>query len=173
MVQSVQKIMHIHKRPLRTADGFTVPELLLLILIIIGLSTVVLINFQSARAKRRDSQRVQNIDIIANKLETYHNEKDAYPATLAAQDLFGIEEKNLKDPEGRMITMHVPVENAAAAQAVANPNSESASDYLYIPYPAGCTNEANNCTGYILKSYIQRPTNAISNPYTKVGLSNN
>lgn len=160
-------------RPLRSADGFTVPELLLLIILIIGLSTVVLINYQSARAKRRDSQRVQSIDAIANKLETYHNEKDAYPATFSAQDLFGIDEKNLKDPEGRTIVIHAPVDNAAAAQAVTNPNSESASDYLYIPYPAGCTNAANNCTGYILKSYIERPTNTVSNPYIKVGLSNN
>lgn len=144
-----------------------------MILVIIGLSTIVLINFQSAQAKRRDSQRITDIDQIANKLETYHNEKDAYPATFTAQDLFGLNEDTLKDPEGRTIVIHVPVANATAAQSVGNPNSQSASDYLYIPYPEGCTNDANNCTGFVLKSLIERPTGITENPYIKVGISNN
>lgn len=144
-----------------------------MVLVIIGLSTIVLINWQSARAKRRDSQRINNIDLISNKLETYHNEKDAYPATFTAQDLFGIDASALKDPEGRTIVIHAPVANAAAAQTVPNPNSQSTSDFLYIPFPEGCTNAANNCTGYILKSYIEKPTSVTPNPYAKVGLSNN
>lgn len=161
------------KQRLRSENGFTVPELLLMVLVIIILASVVLINAQAASAKRRDTQRVNDINTIYSKLETYHNEKDAYPATFTNADLFGIDENTLKDPEGRAIVISAPVENATAAQAVANPNSESASDYLYIPYPAGCTNAANNCTGFILKSLIEKPTATTPNPYVKVGLSNN
>lgn len=165
--------MLMFNKHLRDQHGFTVPELLLLVLIIIVLSSVVLINIQGASAKRRDSQRVSDINTISSKLETYYNEKDAYPATFTAQDLFGIDENTLKDPEGRLIVIHTPVANAAAAQAIPNPTNESPSDYLYIPYPEGCTNEAKNCSGYILKTLIEKPTNTTPNPYIKVGLNNN
>lgn len=158
---------------LRSAKGFTVPELLLMVVIIIILSSLVLVNYQAARAKRRDTQRVNAINSIYNKLETYYNEKDAYPATFNASDLFGIDPANLVDPEGHSIEIHTPVADATAAQAVPNPTDKSASNYLYVPYPAGCTNAANNCAGFILKSYIEKPTNTTPNPYIKVGLNNN
>ncbi len=165
--------MLMFNKHLRNQQGFTVPELLLLVLIIIVLSSVVLINIQGASAKRRDSQRVNDINTISGKLETYFNEKDAYPATFTDQDLFGIDEDVLKDPEGRLIVIHTPVADATTAQAIPNPTSESPSDYLYVSYPEGCTNEANNCTGYILRSFIEKPTNTTPNPYIKVGLNNN
>lgn len=154
-------------------DGFTVPELLLMVLIIIILASVVLINVQAANAKRRDNQRVNDINTIYSKLETYFNENDSYPSTFTSQDLFGIDENVLKDPEGRLIVIHGSVDNATAAQAVPSPDESSASDYLYIPYPYGCTNEAKNCTGFILKSFIEKPTTITPNPYIKVGLNNN
>ncbi|MDQ5972541.1 MAG: ral secretion pathway protein [Patescibacteria group bacterium] len=154
-------------------EGFTVPELLLMVLIIIILSGLVLTNYQAQRAKQRDSQRVQDINLIDNKLETYYNDKNAYPATLSAQELFNIDEAVLKDPDGKTIVAHPPVGDSVAAQAVANPNEKSASSYLYIPYPTGCTNAANNCTGFVLKTFIEKPTSTTPNPYTKVGINNN
>lgn len=160
------------KLPVRQ-DGFTVPELLLMVLIIIILSGLVLTNYQAARAKERDTQRVKDINMIENKLETYYNEKNAYPATFSSQDLFNLDQSVLRDPNNKVIVILPPVANSAAAQAVANPTASSDSSYLYVPYPTGCTNEANNCTGYILKTYIEKPTSTTPNPYTKVGINNN
>lgn len=153
--------------------GFTVPELLLMVLIIIILSGLVLTNYQAARAKERDTQRVKDINLIDNKLETYYNEKNAYPATFNAQELFNIEAGALKDPNNQTIVINAPVADSTAAQAVANPTAASKSSYLYVPYPAGCTNAANNCTGFVLKTYIEKPTSTTPNPYTKVGIDNN
>lgn len=172
MVQYLLEMMLMFKR-YHSQDGFTVPELLLMVVVIIILSSLVLFNYQAAAAKRRDTQRVNDINTIYSKLETYHNEKDAYPATFSAEDLFGIDSNSLKDPEGRSIEIHAPVADASAAQAVGSPDSKSQADYLYVPYPAGCTNAANNCTGFILKTFIEKPTNTTPNPYTKVGLNNN
>lgn len=153
--------------------GFTVPELLLMVLIIIILSGLVLTNYQAARAKERDTQRVKDINLIDNKLETYYNEKNAYPATFTNKELFNIDSNVLKDPNNHTIVIHPPVIDSTAAQAVANPSNSSESTYLYIPYPAGCTNEANSCTGFVLKTYIEKPTSTTPNPYTKVGIGNN
>jgi type II secretory pathway pseudopilin PulG len=154
-------------------NGFTVPELLLMVLIIIVLSGLVLTNYQAARAKQRDTQRVKDINLIDNKLETYYNEKNAYPASFNAQDLYNIDSNALKDPNNHAIIIHAPVVDSTAAQAIAKPTSTSKSSYLYIPYPDGCTNAANNCTGFVLKTYIEKPTSTTPNPYTKVGINNN
>lgn len=153
--------------------GFTVPELLLMFLIIIILAGLVLANYQAARAKERDTQRVKDINLIDSKLETYHNDKNAYPATFNAQELFNIDAQALKDPNNHDIVISAPVADSTAAQAVPNPTASSKSSYLYIPYPAGCTNAANNCTGFVLKTYIEKPTSTTPNPYTKVGINNN
>lgn len=158
--------------PLRSRqDGFTVPELLLVIALVIILSGLVLTNFQAAKAKERDTQRVNDINTVYSRLEAYYNTQNSYPSTFTAKDL-GAEEDDLKDPRGKMITIHAPVEGALAAQQVASPSATSASNYLYVPYPAGCTTKANNCQGYILKSYIEKPTTTTPNPYVKVGLNN-
>ena len=153
--------------------GFTVPELLLMVLIIIILSGLVLTYYQAARAKERDTVRVKDVNLLDSKLETYYNEKNAYPATFAAKDLFNIDAGALKDPNNQTIIIHEPVIDSTAAQAVANPTASSKSSYLYIPYPAGCTNEANNCSGFVLKTYIEKPSSTTPNPYTKVGINNN
>lgn len=153
-------------------DGFTVPELLLMVLVIIILSGLVLTNYQAARAKERDTQRVKDINMIENKLETYYNEKNAYPATFSSAELFNLDENVLKDPNNKLIVINPPVADSTAAQAVANPTAATPS-YLYVPYPSGCTNEANNCAGYVLKTYIEKPTSTTPNPYTKVGINNN
>lgn len=153
--------------------GFTVPELLLMVLIILVLAGLVLTNYQAARAKERDTLRVNDINLIDNKLETYYNAKNSYPASFSAADLLGIDPHALVDPNGHSIVMHDPVADATAAQAVANPLSSSKSSYLYIPYPVGCTNQANNCTGFVLKSFIEKPTSTNTNPYIKVGINNN
>ncbi|MEI7682766.1 MAG: type II secretion system protein [Candidatus Saccharibacteria bacterium] len=154
-------------------QGFTVPELLLMVLIIIVLSGLVLTNYQAARAKERDTQRISDINQINSKLETYYNEKNSYPASFSAKDLYGISEDNLKDPNGRMVVIHEPVADSTAAQAIPSPTASSKSSYLYIPYPAGCTNAANNCSGFIIKAYVEKPTSTTPNPYTKVGINNN
>lgn len=161
------------KHKLRSHSGFTVPELLLIILVVLILSGLLLANYQGARAKERDTKRVTDINLIDNKLETYFNVNNSYPASFNSSQLFGIDANSLRDPNGQMIVFAAPVADAAAAQAQANPNSGSKSSYLYIPYPSGCTNVAKNCTGYILKSFIEKPTSTTPNPYTKVGINNN
>lgn len=160
------------KQPIAHERGFTVPELLLMVIVIGILAAFVLANYQAARAKERDKQRIDDITLIYDKLETYSNEKNAYPASFTATELFGLEENVLKDPKGKSIVIHPAVADAVAAQQVANPSEDSDSSYLYIPYPAGCTNEANNCAGFVLKTYIEKPTSTTPNPYTKVGINN-
>lgn len=153
--------------------GFTVPELLIIILVVLILSAFLLTNYQAARAKERDTQRVQDINLIDSKLETYFNVKNAYPASFNSAQLYGIDSSALHDPNNRLVVFASPVADATAARQYADPTASSKSSYLYIPYPTGCSNAANNCTGFVLKSFIEKPTSTTPNPYIRVGINNN
>jgi type II secretory pathway pseudopilin PulG len=152
--------------------GFTVPELLVMILVVVILSALLLTNYQAARAKERDTQRVNDINQIDSKLESYYNIKNAYPATFDSSQLLGIEKDSLRDPNNKPVVFATPQADATAAQKYPDPTRHQAS-YLYIPYPTGCTNAANNCTGFVLKSFIEKPTSTTPSPYVKVGINNN
>jgi type II secretory pathway pseudopilin PulG len=152
--------------------GFTVPELLVMILVVVILSALLLTNYQAARAKERDTQRVNDINQIDSKLESYYNIKNAYPATFDSSQLLGIEKDSLRDPNNKPVAFAAPQADATAAQKYPDPTRHQAS-YLYIPYPTGCTNAANNCTGFVLKSFIEKPTSTTPSPYVKVGINNN
>lgn len=147
--------------------GFTIIELLIVIAIIAILAGLVLNNFQGAQAKARDTQRVTDVNNMHSKLEEYYNENGAYPSTIVAADLPGIDAESLNDPDGTAVVANAAVADATAANAVANPDTDA--EYLYVPYPTGCTDD---CTGYVLKTFIERPTDTTTNPYVKLGLNN-
>ncbi len=157
----------------KAQQGFTIIELLIVIAIIAILAGLVLNNFQGAQAKARDTQRVTDINNVHSKLEEYYNDNNAYPALTGVTSANvtttfpGIDAQSWVDPRGGEVTVNAAVADATAATAV---NSQTANDnYLYVPYPTSCT---NNCNGYVLKSFIEKPTSTTPNPYVKLGLNN-
>ena len=63
--------------------GFTIIELLVVIVIIGILVALALPNLFSAQARGRDSDRKNELKNLQQKLETHFGDEDAYPATLA------------------------------------------------------------------------------------------
>ena len=66
-----------------TQRGFTLVELLVVVMLIVVLSGVVLrvINVQGIRQKSRDSQRISDLKRIQTALELYFADNRTYPAT--------------------------------------------------------------------------------------------
>ena len=72
--------------------GFTMVELLIVIVIIGILSVIGLNNFLTAQLKARDSQRKSDLATITKGLEMYYNDKGRYPAASNNQIFDGVAE---------------------------------------------------------------------------------
>lgn len=149
--------------------GYTIIELLIVMVVVAILSGLILGSLQGTQAKARDAERAADIDNIRSKLEQYYSDNGGYPNTVNTTLLAVLDPGALVDPEGVSITILSPVADQATARAAANPTSSA--NYKYIPYPTGCT--TITCTGYVLKTYIEQPTANTPNPYAVYGLNNN
>jgi prepilin-type N-terminal cleavage/methylation domain-containing protein len=164
----------------RLQRGFTIIELLIVIAIIAILAGLVLNNFQGAQAKARDTQRVTRINAIHSKLEEFYNEGNGYPASASATANFpGIDAKAVTDPRGGSLTNTIVADKAALDGALTPPAPGAGTEFKYYTYPTGCTlalsagtYSGTACTGYRLRTYVERPTTTTPNPYEKVGLQN-
>ena len=156
-------------KPHSLLAGFTVVELLVVMIVIGVLSTVIFTNISDARKRSRDTERASDIDLISSRLEEYYNDKGGYPNTFTAATLGNLDPAILKDPNNVSITIASAASDQYAARAVSNPTSSA--NYKYIPYPSGCN--TITCTGYVLKAYIEQPSGKLPDPYTKYGLNNN
>ncbi|HSH31780.1 MAG TPA: prepilin-type N-terminal cleavage/methylation domain-containing protein [Candidatus Saccharimonadales bacterium] len=66
---------------LKKQEGFTLLELLIVIVIIGILAVLIVPNLASGPQRARDGQRKSDLRNIKTALETYYNDKNSYPAT--------------------------------------------------------------------------------------------
>lgn len=80
--------------------GFTIVELLIVIVVIGILAALVLNTFSGVQKRARDTQRQTDINAIATQLEVYYNDEGGYPpvATIDTPNLKGIDEGALTPP---------------------------------------------------------------------------
>jgi prepilin-type N-terminal cleavage/methylation domain-containing protein len=156
-------------------SGFTIVELLIVIVIIGILAGLVVTQILGATAKARDTERKTDIDQISNQLEAYYAQNGTYPnmasvnsATWRTGNHFsaGDSAKSLADPS-----------NAGSAALSATVPTAVGNSYSYVTTPAICTTgtddsggtqaSATPCTSYTLTAYLESPAGA----YTKSAAS--
>ena len=126
----------------RKQQGFTIVELLIVIIVIGILATLVLVTFSGIQQSARNTQRVTDIKAVASHLETYNAKEGEYPTQTEMNtetfitDLKGLDKESTKDPNGDSYSF---IDDATSNQ------------YGYLPSPAACDNTADNlCTGFAL-----------------------
>lgn len=127
----------------RKESGFTIIELLIVIIVIGILATLVITTFSGIQRNARDRTREADINALHSQIEYYYGQNGTYPtlanlndATWRSTNLKGLDSEALKDPKG------------AGATLVAAP---AASAYSYVVTPANCDNaSAGDCTAYVL-----------------------
>lgn len=130
-------------------SGFTIVELLIVIIIIGILIGLVVTQILGASAKARDTERKTDLDNIANQLETYYGKASGYPSLADLNDAtwrknnevsMGDNNKALYDPSA-----------TTTAPTSTIPASVQLGAYTYIPTVNGtastsCVSPTNNAT---------------------------
>lgn len=132
--------------------GFTIVELLIVIVVIGILATLVIVTFSGIQQKGRDSQRRTDINAVASHVSAYYADKGYYPtradlntASWRATNAKGLDPEALKDPKA----------TSADIQA-----ATSATAYSYVAAGTSCDNaqpssETNACDSYTLTATLE------------------
>lgn len=129
------------------SKGFTIVELLIVIVVIGILATLVIVTFTGIQKKARDSQRQTDINAVNSQLAAFYAENGYYPAladlntpSWVSTNLKGLDPASLQAPNSTK-----PL--AAAA-------STNTDEYSYAA--TGCdTGTPVKCTGYSLNAHLE------------------
>ena len=163
---------------LKKQKGFTIVELLIVIIIIGILATLVLVTYSGVQAKARDSKRQTDINSIDSHLEAFFAQYGFYP-TLADLDqtgagnftatfLKGLDPAALTSPDGGLIAGSAANSGTWAYGFVAtNPTTPSSCSNTTATTITGGVPQANGCTAFTLTADLESSTT----PYVKVSLT--
>lgn len=129
-------------------SGFTIVELLIVIIVIGILATLVIVTFTGIQQKARDNQRQTDVAAVASHVEAFNAQNGYYPsladlqtASFLSSNLKGLDPDALIDPKG---------------SALAGTTSSTAYGYE----TTGCTNTTatsatNQCTGFTMTATLE------------------
>lgn len=91
----------------KRSSGFTIVELLIVIVVIGILATLVIVTFTGIQQKARDSQRQTDVNAMDSHIEAYYAQSGNYPtlaqlndATWRSANMKGLDPNALVDPKG-------------------------------------------------------------------------
>lgn len=127
--------------------GFTIIELLIVIVVIGLLAVLVLSNVGGATDAARDVQRKDDIAKLATQLEVYQTKNGVYPTTANMAD----------DAVGGWVDTNFDIDLGATLDPSADTAFiNAAGGYVYAATPAGCDNgAAGECTGFTLSADLE------------------
>lgn len=146
-------------KKLKNQSGFTIVELLIVIVVIGILAALVLNTFQGVQARARDTERKTDLVSISTQLEAYYADFGHYPSgsttvdtcgannggtytgdcALAVLTTRGLDPEALNDPNNNPINIG------------ANPGTDN--QYYYDVTGATCT--AERCDGFTLSTVLE------------------
>lgn len=100
--------------------GFTIVELLIVIVVIGILAALVLNTFAGVQRRARDTQRRTDVNSIATNLEVYYNDNGGYPLAATVANLASIDPEALKAPNSTVTTV-----KSLSAAATADTNAST------------------------------------------------
>lgn len=130
-------------------SGFTIVELLIVIVVIGILAALVIVTYNGIQQKARDTERKTDIKALQGHFEAYWADQAKYPTLTQANDstfrtanFKGLDAASFADPK-----------NSTSQQLCA---STSANCYGYSATPANCDNASNgDCTNYTLTATLE------------------
>jgi prepilin-type N-terminal cleavage/methylation domain-containing protein len=137
------------------SKGFTIVELLIVIVVIGILATLVIVTFTGIQQKARDSKRKTDINALNSHVEAYYASNGYYPtlkdlqtASFLSTSLKGFDPSALSDPKGGAISGTVGASNYAYV-AAASSTSTAACDNTVV------SSATNACDSYTATASLE------------------
>lgn len=143
----------------RKQSGFTIVELLIVIVVIGILAAIVITTFTGVQKKGRDADRKSDVNAIYSQVEVYFAQEGKYP-TLANLNDEAWRGENVKGLQADAIT-------APGGTAALVATGAATSNYQYVVTPADCDNSTADCTGFTLTANLEA-----GDPFEKSGSNN-
>lgn len=150
--------------------GFTIVELLIVIVVIGILAALVITTFNGIQQKGRDTERQTDIKALHGQLEAYYAQNGRYPTsndlgtnsannvTFIGTNMKGLDKEALRDPKGTSGDFSLL-------------SAPGANKYSYVPSPSGCDNNGTDCTSYTVTATLEGKIDN-SSTYSKTSLNN-
>ncbi len=130
---------------MRKSAGFTIIELLVVVVLFLSMCGLFLYQKNAIEAAARDDRRKADINTLHHNLEkVYFAEHKSYPDTLNTKTLPAVQADTFKDPDGIAIN-EIRVDSELLGLV-------SHSSYTYEP--TGCKD--NQCKGYTLRAALEK-----------------
>ena len=136
----------------RKQQGFTIVELLIVIVVIGILAALVITTYTGIQAKARNSKRQTDVNSVQTHLEAYFAQNGHYPSladmnssSWVSSNLKGMDAAALQDPQGTNQTLA---------------SSPAAKVYAYQPLTSGspgssCESDDTTCAQYTLTATLE------------------
>ena len=134
--------------------GFTIVELLIVIVVIGILAALVIVTYNGIQQKARDTERKTDIKALQGHLEAYWADSAKYPTLTEINDATagGFRQTNFKGLDSAAFADPKNPTN----QTLTGTDSTTVGQYIYLVTPAGCDNgSGGDCTNYSLKANLE------------------
>ncbi len=130
--------------------GFTIVELLIVIVVIGILAALVITTFTGIQQKARNTERTTDIKAVHGQVEAFYAQKGYYPSSAdlnnsswRSTNMKGLDQEALKDPKGSGYTVATSPASTTYSYAVTNSSN------------ASCESDDTTCTTYTLTATLE------------------
>ena len=140
-------------------SGFTIVELLIVIVIIGILATLVIVTFSGVQQRARDSERKTDINAVAGQLEAFYASKGYYPPEVDFEDATFREDNEIRiDTKAFADPSTAGTQNFSAGVADVPTGSNLSKVYYYQTLnedDTACTAAGAQCAKYTVSANLE------------------